>query len=81
VSRFQAVNEMMELLIACNQQLPEWVRQDSWCESADKIIPGKVPLEMRDVEHSLCEVDKYQRALNHEGRPKSIYKPEPHRGW
>jgi len=34
-------------------------------------------MEMRDVEHSLCEWDKYERARNGEGRPRSRYTP-PH---
>jgi hypothetical protein len=32
------------------------------------------PLEMRDVEHSLCELDKYLRVKNDEGRPRSKYR-------
>lgn len=32
-------------------------------------------LEMRDIEHTLCEFDKYQRILNDEGRPRSRYHP------
>lgn len=32
-------------------------------------------LEMRDIEHSLCEFDKYMRVKNGEGRPRSKYKP------
>lgn len=32
-------------------------------------------LEMRDIEHSLCEFDKYQRVLSGEGRPRSCYDP------
>jgi len=35
------------------------------------------PLEMRDVEHSLCEWDKYERTRLGEGRPRSKYVP-PH---
>lgn len=34
-------------------------------------------LEMRDIEHSLCEWDKYQRVLNGEGKPRSKFTP-PH---
>lgn len=30
-------------------------------------------LEMRDIEHSLCEFDKYMRVKNNEGRPRSKY--------
>ena len=29
---------------------------------------------MRDIEHSLCEYDKYMRALNNEGKIKRYYK-------
>lgn len=31
------------------------------------------PLEMRDIEHSLCETDKYLRVKNGEGRPRAKY--------
>lgn len=31
--------------------------------------------EMRDIEHSLCEVDKYLRVKNGEGRPRAKYRP------
>jgi hypothetical protein len=31
--------------------------------------------EVRDIEHSLCETDKYLRAKHGEGRPKQLYKP------
>lgn len=30
--------------------------------------------EMREVEHTLCEFDKYERARHGEGRPKQIYR-------
>lgn len=32
-------------------------------------------LEMRDIEHSLCETDKWLRVKNGEGRPRSLYHP------
>lgn len=32
-------------------------------------------LEMRDIEHSLCEFDKYERVRLGEGRPRSMYHP------
>lgn len=32
-------------------------------------------MEMRDIEHSLCEFDKYVRVLQNEGRPRSRYTP------
>lgn len=31
------------------------------------------PMEMREVEHTLCEMDKYLRAQNDEGRPRGVY--------
>jgi hypothetical protein len=35
------------------------------------------PFEMREIEHSLCEFDKYERARLGEGRPKQQFTP-PH---
>lgn len=38
--------------------------------------PSKWPaLEMREIEHSLCEYDKWVRATTGEGRPRSKYTP------
>lgn len=43
-------------------------------ESLNTSLPTFIPrLEMRDVEHSLCEVDKYLRVKNGEGRPRAKY--------
>ena len=39
------------------------------------LISEHVPdLEMRDIEHSLCEFDKYERVRLGEGKPRSLYK-------
>jgi hypothetical protein len=40
-----------------------------------KIAVG-IPIDwdMRDVEHTLCEFDKYQRAIAGEGRPRAVYR-------
>lgn len=32
------------------------------------------PLELRDVEHTLCEFDKYERVRLGEGRPRGVYR-------
>ena len=32
-------------------------------------------VEMRDIEHSLCEWDKYERARLGQGKPRSVYHP------
>jgi hypothetical protein len=34
-----------------------------------------LPLEMRDIEHCLCEFDKYERVRLGQGRPRAKYKP------
>lgn len=31
------------------------------------------PFEMREIEHSLCEYDKFRRVQNGEGKPRSLY--------
>lgn len=37
---------------------------------------GSMPdMEMRDIEHSLCEFDKYERVRLGEGRPRSVFNP------
>lgn len=44
--------------------------------SRSKLGPHVPSLEMREIEHSLCEFDKYMRVLNKEGRPRSLYRRE-----
>lgn len=41
----------------------------------------ELPFEMREIEHSLCEFDKYMRVKNGEGRPRSLFKPTPPPPW
>lgn len=42
--------------------------------ASDYTIPDFLPtLEMRDIEHSLCEFDKYERVRNGEGAPRGRY--------
>lgn len=38
-----------------------------------RVWPYQPQLEMREVEHSLCEFDKYERARLGEGRPRATY--------
>jgi hypothetical protein len=41
---------------------------------SDKYLPSEFPqLEMRDIEHSLCEFDKYERIRLGQGRMKNKY--------
>lgn len=37
------------------------------------ILSAPVPFEMREIEHSLCEFDKYQRTVTGAGRPKQRF--------
>jgi hypothetical protein len=56
------------LLVQCMRDLLSYSqRVDYW--------PGHWPAwDMRTVEHTLCEFDKYQRALSGDGKPKQNYK-------
>jgi len=42
---------------------------------SEDIVKCEWPFEMREIEHSLCEFDKYMRVKNKEGRPRSRYRP------
>jgi hypothetical protein len=43
-------------------------------EMSRTCLPDFVPpLELREIEHSLCETDKYLRVANGEGRPRAKY--------
>lgn len=39
------------------------------------ITKGEWPFELREIEHSLCEFDKWERVRNKEGRPRSKFNP------
>lgn len=55
------VMELMQQLLAASRDPFHW--------------PAEWPAwEMRDVEHNLCEFDKYERARLLEGAPKQLYK-------
>ena len=41
--------------------------------AARVVLPSGFPLEMREIEQSLCEFDKYERLLWHEGKSKRRY--------
>lgn len=71
VSRQQAIEEMCYLLELCEDELPAWVHPGAtgFCST---LSPG---LELRDIEHSLCETDKYLRVKQGEGRPRAKFKP------
>ncbi len=56
----EALQDGMQLLLACSQNECHW--------------PTRWPIwEMREVEHTLCEFDKYERVRLGEGTPKQKY--------
>jgi hypothetical protein len=71
VSRSQAIEEMQAILSWSLKDMPTWVRSDA---KDFKRYP-KPRLEMRDIEHSLCEVDKYLRVQTGAGRPRAKFNP------
>ena len=56
----------------------EYMRRLLAMSEASKYLPGWMPaLEMRDIEHSLCEWDKHERTRTGQGKPRSRFVP-PH---
>lgn len=53
------------------------IMQELLSISPDYLADWMNPMEMRDIEHSLCEWDKYMRAKEGSGRPKQSFVP-PH---
>ena len=66
------VTEMRLLLSMTNAQITDEIEMRSNKPKLKALF--KESLEMRDIEHSLCEFDKYMRVKNGEGKPRSIYK-------
>ena len=71
--RKQAMEEIQQLLEMAIKVMPGWMapRTTGFHRADDLPL-----LEMRDIEHSLCEMDKYQRVLLGEGRPRATFKPQ-----
>ena len=64
LSQEQALDEMQRLLKMSQHD----------CGGRRPLLPHVPALEMRDIEHSLCEVDKYLRVKNGQGKPRSKYR-------
>ena len=45
-------------------------------ELLDVCNMAPLPLELRDIEHCLCEFDKYERVRLGQGKPRAKYKPK-----
>lgn len=62
VSKAAMIEEMRELL-KMSRRREFWPQRKGW--------PA---LEMREIEHTLCEFDKYERTRTNEGTPKARYR-------
>ncbi len=52
-----------------------WSMHRLWKKHKERVTePSEFPFEMREIEHSLCEFDKYMRVKNGEGKPRSRFK-------
>jgi len=65
----QSVGEM-QLLLSIIKLKRDWPRVEG------ARLFSRRPFEMRDVEHTLCEFDKYERVRLGEGKPRSHYRPQ-----
>lgn len=74
-----ALQKMRELLRLSPEYLPDkqWLVEGAHPKGANFVHTYKVPkmpaLEMREIEHSLCEFDKYERARLMDGNIKRNY--------
>ena len=61
-NQFQACQAMQQLLVKST-------------DTPALLGTGVPPLQLREIEHSLCEYDKYMRVKLGEGKPRSRYNP------
>lgn len=62
-----------EAIESMQMLLDNWTEK-LWAQIPEPFTASDYPLlEMRDIEHSLCEFDKYSRVKFDEGRPRSTY--------
>ncbi len=72
VRRAGLIEEMQEIL-AHSKEFDLWPGKD--LRGQVRYKPEDWPVwEMRDVEHTLCEFDKYERVRLGEGRPRGVYR-------
>lgn len=67
---WEALDSMVGVYEAIPQYLEEHVLKHVPIVGQDVVWP---PFELREIEHSLCEFDKYQRVKQGEGRPRQKY--------
>lgn len=71
-------NRVLGLPLKTKHNEEEWCAQlQAWRGEIIKALgPGYDDLTLHDVQSCLCELDKYLRVKNGEGRPRSRYTPE-----
>lgn len=71
VTRDQQIEEMQDILAAA--QAGFWPPPEFLFDSGGRLVSISVlPWTMREVEHTLCEFDKYERARHGQGRPRGV---------
>lgn len=64
----------MQVLLECSQEQARWPTNDYRYWPQGEVMRPFKPWEMRTVEHTLCEFDKYERVRLGEGRPKQLFR-------
>ena len=73
VSREQVIDEM-RILLSWSRDAKYWPQQKIDTDAAWLYDHQWPTWEMRDVEHTLCEFDKYERVRLGEGKPRGVYR-------
>ncbi len=72
MSQPEANQKMFELLQKMRDPQQGLLVPYGWVLASDEL---QSMVDMRCIEHSLCEWDKYERVLWGQGKPRSLYKP------
>jgi len=72
MSQPEANKKMFELLQKMRDPQQGLLVPYGWVLASDEL---QSMVDMRCIEHSLCEWDKYERVLWGQGKPRSLYKP------
>jgi hypothetical protein len=72
MSQPEANKQMFELLQKMRDPQQGLLVPYGWVLASDEL---QSMVDMRCIEHSLCEWDKYERVLWGQGKPRSLYKP------
>jgi hypothetical protein len=69
----EALIEEMRMLLSLSEDSDLWPQEKMNTKKLWKYDHKWPTWEMRDVEHTLCEFDKYERVRLGEGRPRGVY--------